>query len=134
MMGEVNKIYGYEIRSPYESENVYFKKNPHVAGMAAEDNKIILNPFSKLRPEQQGAVLKNEAVRLFLREKKVVPDFDITTEQRQSFIGTPYEKDEMMLKHTLLGRILSGDTSAGIPTQQQIEWANMINKMLDMRK
>ena len=132
-MGEINKIHGYEIREPYESENKYFKQNPSVSGMATKDNRIILNPFSNLNPAQKGAVLKNEAVRLFLRERNINPTFDITDEQRNLFKGSPYEKDETALKHTIIGRILSGDSSAGTPTSEQIDWAKTVHKVLERK-
>ena len=119
-MGEINKIHGYEIREPYESENKYFKQNPSVSGMATKDNRIILNPFSNLNPTQKGAVLKNEAVRLFLRESNINPMFDITDSQKKMFKGTPYENDEMAMKHSIIGRILSGDRSASGLTKDQI--------------
>ena len=52
------------VREPYASELDYFKKNPSVSGMATEDNKVILNPYSNLKPEEYKAVVINETARL----------------------------------------------------------------------
>jgi hypothetical protein len=122
------ETFGYEVRKPFQSELKYFKKNPHVSGMAAADNRIILNPYSKLAPEQQGAVAKNEAIRLFMRGKKYNYDFDVTPEQLKSFQGTEYAKPENVqsLKDTLVSRIITGDPSAGKFTPAQKKWADTI--------
>ncbi len=130
------KFYGYETRTPYASEVEYFKKNNHVTAMAAEDGRIIFNPFSKLTPEQRNAVGQNEATRLWLRENKIDPQFNMTPEQTKFFAGTDYGKPEnaMMLKHTLIGRILSGDPSAGAVTPMQKQWADWVMENLQKRK
>ena len=40
-------VYGIGVRKDlYAGEDKYFKNNPHVAGMAAEDDKIIINPWN----------------------------------------------------------------------------------------
>uniref|UniRef100_A0A6H1ZG35 Uncharacterized protein n=1 Tax=viral metagenome TaxID=1070528 RepID=A0A6H1ZG35_9ZZZZ len=49
-----NWINSIKERQPYESERNYFRSNPNVGGMAAEDNAVILNPFSNLSQEQWG--------------------------------------------------------------------------------
>ena len=47
--GFAKGVYGIGVRPDlYEGEDKYFKENPHVAGMAAEDDRIIMNPYSKL--------------------------------------------------------------------------------------
>lgn len=116
-------VFGYPVREPYPTERGYFVRNPHVAGMAAEDGQIVLNPFSQLGPSQREAVAKNEAVRLWLRNNQVDPDFELTPEQQQRFgrYGSPLD-----IKHTILGRILSGDPSAGTITPRQQLWADRI--------
>jgi hypothetical protein len=122
------ETFGYEVRKPFSSELKYFKKNTNVSGMAAADRRIILNPYSNLKPEQQGAVAKNEAIRLFMREKKYKYDFDATPEQLGSFKGTEYEKPENVqsLKDTIISRIITGDPSAGKFTPQQKKWADTV--------
>jgi hypothetical protein len=135
-MDATNKIYGYEIRRPYQSELLYFHSNPHVGGMAAEDGKIILNPVSMLKPEEKMAVARNEAARLYMRENKIVPNFDLTAEQKASFANTEYGSaaNEPYLKSTIASRILTGDPSAGAVTQQQKDYAAWLQSQLEARK
>ena len=57
-----NDTFGYKERSPYPSEMNYFKQNPLVGGMATEDNKIILNPYSGLTRQQNNAIKQNETL------------------------------------------------------------------------
>jgi len=130
------KVYGYEVREPSFMESSYFLDNPHVSGMATEDGRIILNQQSKLDNKQKQSVLQNEAARLFLKQSNIVPDFDITDEQRNLFIGTEYERpeNELYLKHTILGRIISNDPSAGKVTDQQRKWAEWLLSELKKRK
>lgn len=122
--------FGYEVRKPYPSELNYFKKNPKVSGMATQDNRIILNPYSGISPEQQKSVAKNEAIRLFMRSKDYNYDFDVTPEQLSSFKNTEYAKPENMksLKQTIISRILTNDPSAGNITPAQRKWASTILK------
>lgn len=129
-------IYGYEIREPYDSELSYFKSNRNVSGMATEDGKIILNPYSGLSEMERHSVLVNEATRLFLRDNPEYGDiFEVLPHQREQFKGTPYydKKNERDLKHTLIGRIISGDPSANTANRQQIAIANKIKELLNHR-
>ena len=123
---------GYEIRKPYASEDKYFKENPNVAGMATEDGRIILNPYSKNKPDEQQAVARNEAMRLWMRQNKLEPKFVVTPEQLAQFKGTEYAKPENRthLKHTIIARILSGDPSAGNVTEMQRKWAEYVSSQL----
>ena len=127
-------VWGYEVRQPYDSESAYFNKNTGVAGMASSDGRIVLNPFSPLARDQQHAVAQNEAARLFMRDRKFKFDFDPTPEQRQAFRGTAYESDGHNLRATLLARFLSGDPSAGQPTQRQREWVDWLRPQLEGRR
>lgn len=124
--------YGYPIRQPYPSESDYFKNNPSVAGMAAADNQVTLNPYSKNSAQQQRLVAKNEAIRLWLRENNVSPDFKISPEQLSYFSTTDYGKPENIdhLRHTIIARALTGDPSVGKLTAEQQSWANMIKERL----
>ena len=121
-------VYGYAVRKPFEGEDKYFKENPDTAGMATEDGQIVLNPYSTNTPEQQQAVAQNEAIRLWLRQNEVDPDFEVTEQQIAQFKGKPYANPENIkhLRHTLIARILTGDSSAGDPTPQQLEWAKKV--------
>ena len=114
-------IAGIPIREPFKGELDYFRKNPSVAGMATEDNKVIINPFTALNEQQKQAVALNEAARVWMRTKKeYAPDFSLTKQQEQFLDTTTYRsasKSERMA--TVAARLLSNDTSAGAPTAEQ---------------
>jgi len=114
-------IAGIPIREPFKGELDYFRKNPSVAGMATEDNKVIINPFTALNEQQKQAVALNEAARVWMRTKKeYAPDFALTKQQEQFLDTTTYRsasKSERMA--TVAARLLSNDTSAGAPTAEQ---------------
>jgi hypothetical protein len=125
----------YGIREPYKSELEFFKKRPEVAGMATEDNKIILNPFSTLSKPELDAVSRNEALRLFMRQNAVSPSFDLTKSQMEAFRGSEYEKDPSAAKQTILARILTGDPSAKDATlDQTLEAQNIMAKINKMAR
>ena len=129
----MDSIWGYKVRrNLFKSEDDYFRANPHVSGMAAEDNSIILNPYS--RGVNFDAVGRNEAARLWLRENKVVPRFNLTPEQSAAFKGSAYEKDDLAAKHSILGRIISEDPSAGMVTPMQRQWADWLIRQLNARQ
>ena len=109
----------YGTREPSKSELEFFKSRPEVGGYAAEDNKIVMNPFSSLKPTEQNAVAQNEALRLFMRGQQYSPEFDLTKEQKGFFKGTEYGKNEEAAKQSLIARILTGDPSAQGITEEQ---------------
>jgi len=126
----MDNYYGYKVRKKlYGGEDSYFRDNPHVSGMAAEDGQIIFNPYS--RGVNFDAVGRNEAARLWLRENKVVPTFNLTDAQKKAFRGTEYENDEGALKNSILSRIISGDPSAGDVTEMQQKWADWLLQNLN---
>lgn len=118
-------IYGYQIRKPFAGENKFFKSRPEVGGMAAEDGKIVLNPYSSLKDQEKMQVAKNEALRLWMRDNKTKIPFDITKEQSKAFSKTEYAKNPQALKETIVSRILTGDPSAMATTEQR-SFANKI--------
>jgi len=122
--------FGYSMRKPSKSEQEWFKEHKEIPGYAAEDGAIVLNPHVSLSPEQRRGVIMNEASRLYMRENKVIPDFDITPEQIESFKGSPYEKNAEAMKQTLVGRIISNDKSAGKVTQMQRDYSKGIYEQL----
>jgi lysozyme len=121
-------VSGVPVRQPTESELEYFKQNPKVAGMAAEDNQIILNPHSGLTPEQQSSVAQNEAARVWMRRDGLSPTFELTPEQKQQFAEYGSEQDQ---KATVAARILSGDPSAGAATPEQSAFVEKLKTAMD---
>lgn len=109
----------------------FFRKNPHISGMAngaglnGSDPKsprvVMVNPFSKLPPENRKLLIENERLRHFMAETGEDPAFDPTPEQTQFFKGEEYGKPEnkKYLKQTIVSRIITGDPSAGNVTIAQ---------------
>jgi hypothetical protein len=118
-------------RDLYPGEDEYFKKNKNVAGMATEDNYIILNPYTNLTTEQQNAVKVNEAARLYMNQYGT-PNISLTKEQKDNLqgLGKYAETSPEIQKQTIIGRILSGDKTGGTPTMSQLE---AIKPMLFLR-
>jgi len=127
-----SSVSGVPIRSPFPGEMEYFKKNPNVAGMAAEDNKIILNPFSKNSEDQQKSVAANEAARVWMRTKKEhAPSFRTTPQQDKYLDSTTYKNaSEQDRRDTIAARIISGDSSAGKPTQDQLDFVEILRSAM----
>jgi len=124
---------GAQIRSPYGGELDYFRKNPNVAGMATEDNKVILNQLSGLDYEQLKAVAMNEAFRLWMKNHNFQSSMNVTNEQKNAFANTPYANNDLALQQTILARILSGDPSALNATQEQNTIAGMLSNAIGQR-
>lgn len=119
----------FPVRSPHPSELEFFKRSPNVAGMATEDNAIILNPNIQ-DTAQRNAVIQNEGIRLLINSIPQKPNFEITSEQRAFFKGTPYENNEQAMKETIAARIFSGDPSAQAPTEDQLNYVNFLKQQL----
>ena len=128
------KTYSYPKREPYSSELEFLKTNPNVGGMATEDNKVIINPYSPLSDEQKQGIIINEVARLAMRNGYERPTFELTPEQQEYFNtmnnGKPYSTDEQDIRETIIGRILSGDDSAGNVTPEQKKYAEELQKVL----
>lgn len=114
-------MFGYQVRPQlFPGEDDYFRANPHVTGMAAETDDIILNPYAP-SSVNRDAVARNEAFRLLLRHRGMTPGFPVSEQQRKAFRGTPYDNNETGLRETLAARIYSMDPSA-MATPEQEEW------------
>ncbi len=124
---------GIKMRDPYESELKYFMQNPKVAGMATEDNRVILNKFAGLSADEYQAVAVNESARILMRSPKYKPDFDLTTEQVRNLDLTDYRtaSDEDRAA-TVAARLLSGDPSGGVPTTQQMMFVKTLREALGL--
>lgn len=121
------------IRNPEQSELEYFKSNPNVSGMAAEDDKIILNPYSKLSKKEQDAVALNEYGRIVMRTNpKFAPNFVLSDEQIKFLDSNIYknapEQDRLA---TIASRLLSNDPSAGTPTIDQLKFVNKLQEYIN---
>jgi hypothetical protein len=101
--------------------------------MAAEDRRIVLNPYTRLTDEELHAVGKNEASRLFMRDKSIKFGFPPEPHQIGQFAGTAYQGDDEAMNATILGRALSGDPSSGELSQRQKEWFNWLLPQLQAR-
>lgn len=120
------------MRDPYDSEREYFRKNPHVAGMASEDDRIVMNPFSTLSERERQAVIMNEAARVHMRRGLVPPPrFTLTPEQESAFAA--YSKDPLDRASTVAARILSGDPSALKPTPEQLQYVEQLRRFMGVR-
>ena len=104
--------------------------NPSVTGMATEDGRIIVNPFSNLSAAEKNAVVRNESARLWMRQNNFSPDFELTPQQARFFEGSPYANNAVAAKQTIIARILSGDPSAGDVTDEQRIYADMVRQRL----
>ena len=126
--------FGAMERDPFQSESEYFKANPHVAGMAAEDNRIVMNPYSALRSHELDSVRMNEAARIHMRGG-VAPSFSLTDEQNQALSQTDYAKAaDPERRATIAARIRSGDPSAGKPTPEQLDFVAQLRSVMKMDK
>ena len=123
---EPQSIYGYQIRKPFAGEDKFFKGRPDVGGMAAEDGKIVLNPYSSLKEQEKMQVAKNEAIRLWIRDNKPELPFEVTKEQSKAFSKTEYGSNPQALKETIVARILTGDPSSRAATPEQQSFANKL--------
>ena len=124
-------VYGYTVRPPYPGEEDFFRSRPEVAGMAAQDGQITLNPYSGLSSAEQAAVAKNEAIRLWQKDNREEYAFPVAPHQRSFFSGTEYEPNEPDQRNTIVARILSGDMSAGPYTNAQRGAADMTKLRID---
>ena len=115
-------------RQPYVSESAFFAANPHVAGMAAADDRVILNPRAGLDEVGKKAVFDNERTRILLRHFPMFDGVRLSPEQERKFAryGGPVDRI-----HTVLARLLSGDPSAGEPTFLQSNAVQRIRGLLD---
>lgn len=121
--------YSYPLRDKlYPGEDEYFKAHPEVGGMAAEDNQVIINPYSPLSNEEKNAIRMNETARLAMRNGYARPTFDLTSEQKEAFKN--YSSDEQDQRETIIGRILSGDPSAKNVTPEQKKYAEELQRVL----
>jgi hypothetical protein len=121
--------YGIETRDLDPSEDQFFKDNPHIGGMAADDNKVIVNPYSALNDQERQAIVMNESARVHMRVGNVPsPTFELTPEQQAAFKS--YSPNIRDIKHTIAARVLTNDPSALNVTKEQRDYANQLGKYM----
>ena len=119
--------YGYPVRSSKElGLDDYFKKNPHVAGMAwgggengsdpNEPRSVVHNPYNEgmRSAPKRDALYKIEASRHMMAQEPVAK-FAISQKlqqwrERTFEKGTPYRDDDAAFRETVVSRALVGDT------------------------
>lgn len=129
-----NPYMGANLRQPYPGEDEYFRQNPAVGGMAAEDNRVTLNPYSALSGGERDAVYRNELARILMRTNPEYAPPPITPQQADFLTGTTYANaSDADRRATMAARVFSGDPSAGRPTSEQAKLARSIGTYLDVR-
>jgi hypothetical protein len=129
----IGEVFGIPERTPFDSELKFFESNPNVAGMAADDGKIVMNPFSKLSEQEMNAVKKNEATRVYLKDMPL--NFSLTDEQNSVLNSLPFYKsaDEQDRRATIIARILSNDPTGGNPTNEQLEVVKKLKSIMGIK-
>jgi hypothetical protein len=134
----IDPIYSYPERDLYPSEDEFLKENTHVGGMAAEDDHVIINPYSPLPKEMKDLVRINETARLAMRNGYPRPTFDLTPKQKEFYStiqnGKPYSEDLQDIKETIAARIMTGDDSAQDYTKEQEMYADKLFDVLKKSK
>jgi hypothetical protein len=124
--------YGIGLRPDlYPGEDKYFRENPTVTGMAADDDRIILNPYSTLSDKEKESVIMNEAARVHMRRNFDKPRFDLTPDQQTKFNNYSQNLDD--IRATVAARILSGDPSAGAATPEQLEYVQRLRQFMGIK-
>jgi hypothetical protein len=111
------------LREPWPSELDFFRNHRDVAGLAADDNCVVINPYSGRSEQENKAVMLNEAARVVMRRESLIPRFDLTDEQLEVF-GSYGPIDS--IRETIAARILSRDPSALVPTEDQLKFARQL--------
>ena len=126
-----------ERKELYPGEDKYFKANPKVGGMAAEDNKVIINPYSSLSDQEKNAVKTNETARLWMRnsEESDRPNMRLRRSQKEAFSainnGNAYSQNPQDIRETIIARVISGDASAGKTTRRQRKYAEKLKSKIE---
>ncbi len=120
----------------HQSELEYFRNNPDVAGMAAQDNQVVTNPYSSLSAEEMDAVRRNETARVFMRTNpQFAPSFDLSNEQSANLGETTYaQAPDGDRRATIAARLLSGDPSAGAATPEQTAYLEQLMKAMQANR
>lgn len=130
--------FGFPVRQPTDDELAFFRRRTDVAGYAAEDNSIVVNPFSELMrdPDKRKGLLNIEGSRLYMRSKnfKASDLPDLTPKQREFLMSLPspsgngrgYSANEVDLRSTAISRYVGGDKSFPAWSDEQIRFAKSL--------
>ena len=120
----------YPDREPTFSERLFFLNNPKVGGYASFDtNSVVHNPFNNFTPQQREGIRINEGTRLFLNNHpSLQPTYDLTPYQ-QRVLGN-YSDNPQDIRNTIAGRYFSGDRSIGIPSVEQVQQLNNLQRYM----
>ena len=112
-------------RAPSRSELEWFRLSPDVGGYAASDGHVVVNPFNRLTPSENEALIRNESARIFMRDnpsaQPTAQSFGLTPSQASYpyAASPPPMEPSTALRRSMAARVLTGDPSAGQPTAQQ---------------
>ena len=127
-------------RDPYPSEMEFFRQNPHIGGYAADDDRVVVNPYNRLSPVENEALIRNESARIFMRRnysaRPTAESFPLTEEQRGYAypVAQPPMLPEAALRETMAARVLTGDPGAGQTTPQQARFAEELAARMMMAR
>ena len=96
------------------------------------DNKVILNPYTKLNDRERESVYNNESARVFMNINDIIPEFELTKQQQDMLSTTEYRNNPIESKRTIAARIIAGDPSAGTISNEQRKYIDKLVK--DMHK
>jgi len=134
----VEQSFGFKVRKENDKERQFFNGRPDVAGYAAEDNSIVVNPYNEhMRdPNKRRGLINIEGARLYIRSRnyKAADLPDLTKDQRKFLMELPspsgkdkgYSTDELDLRATALSRYIGGDTSFPKWSNEQIAFAKSL--------
>lgn len=134
------------LKDVHQGERKFYKKHKHVAGMATEGRKTVtLNPYNNFNEGQKEAVYYLEEARHQIDKSKKKPKFKLTDEQEKLFSGYGKQnkskedraKDpgaEQAKRESIISRMVVGDSSSGLPTNDQIKYAKKIERDMQKRK
>ena len=117
------------MREPWDAEDEFFRNRPEVAGLAGEDDCVVINPHSPRTEREKEAVALNEAARVVMRRDRFTATFDLTQEQLVAFKSYgPIEA----VRATVAARLLSGDPTALEPTSDQLKFVRQLAKRMGL--
>ena len=127
-------------RDPSGIELEWFRRNSHIGGYAAEDDRVVVNPYSRLSPSENEALIRNESARIFMRRnysaRPTAESFPLTEAQRgYAYPASPGTvRPEAALRETMAARVLTGDPSVGQTTPQQARFVEELEARMMMAR